>query len=1200
MSKPSPSSALPPGLLALHGNRLEHLAEVTFDWLARHPLGPLDEEVVLVQSNGMAEWVKMQQAERLGISAATRVELPARFLWRAYRAVLGRQAVPPASPLDRQPLVWRCMQRLPALLQEPTFEPVARFLQADAQPLRALQLAQRLADLLDQYQVYRSDWLADWAAGRDRLGPGGAPVPPDQRWQPMLWRELLAGLPEVERDTTRPALHQRFLRSLQAAPGSEAASRWTSLPRRVLLLGSTHIPQPTLEALAALGRHLQVLLVVPNPCRFHWADLIEGRESLGAARPRHPAKGGIDLAARPLESLQGHGHPLLAAWGRQSRDFIRQLDAFDDTRRSRDVLDMPRVDLFDDDRGSRWLERVQARIRDLEPPGEVPEAPLDPHDRSIVFHSTHSDQREVEVLHDQLLHRLAQPEPGRAPLAPRDIVVMVPDIDRFASAIRSVFNQYPRSDPRYIPWGLADQRNRGRHPMLLAVEWLLGVAHSRFTVSELRELLEVPAVAARFGLDDASLDRLFGWIDGAGIRWGLDASQRDALGLGACADANSWHFGLQRLLMGYATGDLPAPHAGIEPYAEVGGLEAGLAGQLAECLAALKVWTGQAAQTRTPTDWAGCLRALLDRFLQPRDEDERTVMGALREGLADWLQACEDAGFDHALELAVVREAWLQAVDTPGLGSRFKAGGVTFCTLLPLRAVPFELVCLLGMNDGDFPRQASRSDFDLMALPGQSRPGDRSRREDDRQLMLDALLSARRGLYISWSGRSERDNQARQPSVLVAQLQDYLAAGWGRAQVQARHTEHPLQPFSRRYFEPPGATPGSDPLFTYASQWRSAHAVPPPSAGAGLPTPSNPASEALRLDLPALERFVRNPVKAFFSHRLQVRFDDPPRPTPDDETFALAGLHAWRLVDEVLEELTAHDSVGGTPAAAGDPAAAVATALARQAARGRLPLAGPGVAEARQIGRRLTPLLRQWRLDAAAHPEAAEPVAVDVQGALGVTLQHAVGQLRRDAQGRSWRLSLSASRLLRHRPGSTQAKGPQGQPRAASPALRKLRMEKLVEPWLVWLACAAAGRPVGVILLGPDVRVHIEPPCAEPDDPAGAPLARLQGLLDAAHDGLRRDAPLPTAVLSGLAWVSGIDRVDRTYDGSTHASGERQDACLSRVYPDAEALLSDSGFAPASERLYTALADWTDRFVQFDELADAEPGSQDSPADDDD
>ncbi|MEY8879275.1 MAG: exodeoxyribonuclease V subunit gamma, partial [Leptothrix sp. (in: b-proteobacteria)] len=173
-AQPPPSARHPitPGLLILHGNRLERLCDAVFAWLRRAPLAPLEEEVFLVQSNGVAEWLKMTLAAQAGICAATRVELPGRFLWRAYRQVLGREAVPAQSPLDKLPLTWRLMALLPTLLDRPGFEPLAGFLgddQASGALDRRLQLAERLADLYDQYQVYRSDWLGAWADGDDRL-----------------------------------------------------------------------------------------------------------------------------------------------------------------------------------------------------------------------------------------------------------------------------------------------------------------------------------------------------------------------------------------------------------------------------------------------------------------------------------------------------------------------------------------------------------------------------------------------------------------------------------------------------------------------------------------------------------------------------------------------------------------------------------------------------------------------------------------------------------------------------------------------------------------------------------------------------------------------------------------------------------------------------------------------------------------------
>src|SRR5690606_17692214 len=185
-------------------------------------------------------------------------------------------------------------------------------------------------------------------------------------------------------------------------------------------------------------------------------------------------------------------------------------------------------------------------------------------------------------------------------------------------------------------------------------------------------------------------------------------------------------------------------------------------------------------------------------------------------------------------------EHWLAQMQDPGLSQRFFAGAITFATLMPMRAIPFRHVCLLGMNDGAYPRARQPLDFDLMGRD--YRPGDRSRREDDRYLFLEALLSAREHLHVSWVGRSILDQSERPASVLVAQLRDHLAAGWrlagrepghragdppadeadsareaGEQLLRALTIEHRLQPFHPAYF---GA--GDERLFSYAREWRAA------------------------------------------------------------------------------------------------------------------------------------------------------------------------------------------------------------------------------------------------------------------------------------------------------------------------------------------------------------------------------------------
>jgi len=1160
MNPTTSQTVLQPGFIAFHSNRAEDLAEVVINWIRRHPLNPWEEEIILVQSNGVAEWVKMALARIGGVCAATRVELPSRFLWRTYRQVLGHDAVPVDSPLDKLPMIWRLMQLLPGLLTEPDFAPVAGFLKPN-EPDRLLQLAAKLADLFDQYQNYRADWLQAWALGQDHLilaSGAAADLPTEQRWQPRLWRAVLQTLDAQQQQSIRPLVAQRVLARL--ASGEPLASR---VAQRVIVFGMSQIPWTTLQALAALAAHRQVMLAIPNPCRFYWGDIMDGRELLNSQRRRQPLRQGRELSALPLEDMHAHAHPLLAAWGRQGRDFIRQLDVFDDAEHCRLKFGLARLDLFDEteeDEQMPLLRRVQNRIRDLVPLADHTKLPLAAHDDSIVFHSAHSKVRELEILHDQLLQLLAQPA-GEAALNPRDVIVMVPDITQMAPAIRAVFGQYKRQDARFIPFDIADMSARTSSPVIGALDWLLRLPQQRCCMSELVDLLEVPAVALRFGIDQESLPRLTRWMVGAGIRWGLNLEHRADLGLLACGDQNSAWFGLRRMLLGYASGVVPADDpladfSDIEPYGEVAGLEAELAGSLAHLLQALVDWWTVANTPAEPASWAQRGRTLLAAMFRCESPTDKQALGALEDGLIAWQTACEEAGFVQAVPLIVARSAWLEAIDVPRLNQRFQAGGVTFCTLMPMRAIPFEVICLLGMNDGDYPRRSQRSDFDLMGLPGTSRPGDRSRRDDDRQLMLEALLSARRQLYISWCGHSVRDNSEQPPSVLVSQLRDYLSAGWGQQVVSGRTTVHPLQPFSRRYFE------AGSPLLTYAREWRAAHessavATDDP-LGTALATQlgtSFCADPNLPVTLSQLTSFLRNPVKAFFRQRLQVVFDEDLQDRADEECFALDGLQEYGLIQDVLTSASARtDAVQG--------AACVTSALTRLHNAGELPLKGLGDLKQQALHAVLTTMLQAWRTEQARFPEPAERQSVRLQQG-EVVLEDWIDHLRRGealpAPATSQPHSVSTA-WLELQPGKLLEKG-------AKPVARA---DKLLGPWVRSLALAASGLNACGVLVGRDGLVDISP---MPKDKAQATLRMLLSLWL-----LGMQAPLPLPPKTALAQLKDKGPIAQ-YEGSFMQTGENDEPCLARMFPDFEALSAEGRFQSLARQVYAPLLDWANQHV---------------------
>lgn len=1136
---PRETTSIQPGLIIIQGNRLEDLRQLAVDWMRRYPLQSLENETILVQSNGIAQWIKLALAEDpeqggCGIAAAIDVSLPARFLWHMYSTVLDDIVSTPRSPLDKAALSWRLFRLLPELLQDDTFAALRQFLRDDSDLRKRYQLAERLADLFDQYQVYRADWLQDWASGQDRLAllqGGSRPLPDQARWQSALWRAVLQDIGPLAMHASRAGLHRRFLQACATQNTPPAG-----VPRRVIVFGISSLPAQMIQSLAAMAGFSQILLFVHNPCRHHWTDIVEGRELLRHEYRRQKRREG-EAQQADTGSLHAYGHPLLAAWGKQGRDYINLLDQHDDPSAYRTLfgpINQGQVDLFTEGPQDCLLHQLQNDILELRSLDETRtiHPPVDPaQDRSIRFHSAHSPQREVEILHDQLLDRF-QNDPQ---LRPRDIIVMVPDINSYAPHVQAVFGQLPSQDPRYIPFSITDQVQRGVDPLLVAVEQLLHIDQSRFTVSTILDLLDVPAVHAKLQLTPQDLPLLHHWIRGAGIRWGLDEKQRNQLDLPPDLSQNTWLFGLRRMLLGYASG-AGESWSGVEPYDEVGGLDAALAGQLYQFLQRLSTLYHELRTPASPALWVQRLYTMLGDLFEAQTPEEQNTLTQFLQHLEDWQQLCEQVGLDEALPLSVVQETLLSSMETKGLSRRFFAGAVNFCTLMPMRAIPFQIVCLLGMNDGDYPRPHVRPDFDLMT--DDYRPGDRSRREDDRYLLLEALLSARQQLYVSWVGRSIQDNSERAPSTLIGQLRDHLASGWrltGAEQepgalLDAFTLQHPLQPFSRRYFQ------GDSQLYSYAREWAEAHD----------PTEVQPEQPLTAwqqegwITLSDLQRFLHNPTAYFFRQRLGVYLNPPTAIAEDEEPFTLTRQHARQLSQQLLDVGLQTDDLEGA-----------LQAMRHQGERlqnqGLLPPAGFGQRLCEQLLQPLPTLLQRRGRLLQHWPQSLEdpqPLSFDHHG---LELRDWLSHLH---QGPAGLLALDL------------------QPTDLE--LKKRGYRVLLNPWVRHLAANACNFPLHSALLASDDDLLLPPL------PPAQAATDLQQLLYWWLRGMSQ--PLPVVPATALAFLqNGENEARRVYEGGPFHIGERQyDAALARQYPDFDSLLADGLFLQCAQALYLPLlqADW--------------------------
>lgn len=1154
---------LPAGLMLVHGNQPERMRDLIVHWIRQNPLAPLEKEMFLVQSNGIAQWLKLAFAADpaqggVGIAAALEMSLPSRFLWQVYRAVLGNDAVPAVSPFDKSRLTWRLMRMLPALLDEPGYEPLKRFMAHDEDQRKCFQLAQRVADLLDQYQVYRADWLAAWAENEDVLidaRSNRTPLPEEARWQAALWRALLADVSARGedgiglRDTGRAAVHEAFMARAQAWQDGEA--RPAGLPRRLVVFGISSLPRQSVEVLAAMSRWSQVLMCVHNPCMHYWADIIADQDLLRAQHARQRRRAGAP-AQLDESQLHLHSQPLLAAWGKQGRDFIGLLDEYDsdearETYTPHFTRIGQRIDLFEGDEARTLLQQLQDDIRDLRPIGETRShwEPVDiEHDESIRFHVAHSAQREVEILHDRLLAAFAE-DPT---LRPRDIIVMVPDIEVYAPHIQAVFGLLDPDDPRSIPFSVADRAQRAFDPLIAALEMLLALPYSRVTVSDVLDLLEVPAVRARFGIDVEDVPTLRSWIDGANIRWGLHAQQRASLGLPQADELsapNSWAFGLRRMLLGYATGERAQAWHGIEPFSEIGGLDAALLGPLTRLIDALDHAWRTLREPATVEAWCERLRALKTAFFSAEDGEDAFTLDRLDGALETWREACDEAALTSTLPLAIVAENWMAALEGGGLSQRFFAGAVTFATLMPMRAIPFRRVCLLGMNDGDYPRSRTPLDFDLMRRD--YRPGDRSRREDDRYLFLEALLSARDHLHVSWIGRSVTDNTPRPPSVLVGQLRDHLKAGWRLASeergalLDAITIEHRLQPFSADYFpeQPARAT-----LYTYAREWNSPAPQPKPEAASQTLLP---VERDEPLTIRELGDFLSNPVRSFFRQRLRVAFESEDAASENHEPFEVDALQAWQLQGELIRAQIKAMERGEDNL---EPAAL--ERLERMHRSGDLATGGFGEVIGEELLAPMAELFVEYRKALARWPDRLEhqyEIRLDVpRDGRTLTVDDWLDDLRAGPEGALGRVLLDPGTLVKD---------------------SRYRGDRLVPYWVRHVAAQIAAGPVTTVIVS---KVGVAE--FSPLDPQVA-HAWLRALVAAWDEGARR--PLPLAVKTAFAWLRKLpDSFDGTresvpaetwdaaravYEGSGRVRGEREtNAYLHRAFADFDALVAHDEF----------------------------------------
>lgn len=1074
-----------------HAPDLETLGALATSLLATPTREPFAPALVVVPSQGMGRWLTLELARKQGIAMQLEVQLPAKFVWDLSRLALGQ--LPEQSAFAPSTLSWRLYDWLcePANLAEAPR--LAHYLEGGDER-RRLSLAVKIADVFDQYLLYRDDWLAAWE--RNELLELG----PDEAWQALLWRELTRdGHPHRAR-----LLEELLTRLYDASP-------IRGLPERVLVFGISSLPNHHLRVLEGLARHTQVVIFALNPCREAWGEIRDIRE-LARQPELSPDDWYLDV-----------GHPLLASLGKQGRDFFDSLFSLASSEGSQETgLYSEDEDLHD----SSLLQALQndiLRLRTRQPDERLL---LREDDRSLELHVAHSPLREVEILHDQLLARFAaEPE-----LTPDQVVVLTPDIERYAPYIEAVFSAKTgapregvgRSGTPYIPFSLADRSLRAEIPLIEAFLNLLALPDSRFAAEEILAWLEQPAIAARAGIEAEDLALLRDWLREAGVRWGRDENHREQLGLPADA-AFTWRQGLDRLLLGFAAppqlAGLGAPLLGASwPLDALEGGRAQLLGRLAGFVERLAALAQSLQRPRPLREWAESLQELIDQLFDEREAGDTLLL--LSKACAALKEQADASGVERPIELALIRQQLTSALEQGSAASGFLTGAVTFCTMVPMRSLPFRLVCLLGLDDGALPRRTPAAGFDLIGQ--KPRRGDRARRLDDRYLLLETLLSARSGLYLSYVGRDPRSNAELPPSVLVSELLDVIdltaVSHSGPASARITH-QHPLQPFAPGNFADGRHAGFAAPWFRAAQRLCQAVEAPQPFASA-LDAPD---ADWLSIEPSQLIHCFKHPARYLLEQRLGLRLAQGEEALAGDEPFSVEWTSQHGLRQLALQAIERGWSEAEERAVA--------------AASGWLPVGELGQAHWGQIRgpiRAFAPTLFDERPS-----DAPQPLLVDIQLA-GVRIH-------------GWLDGVSASGLFDYR-------------------LRDLGAWELAPFWLRHLLLNCAATP-GIArdsrLLSPKSEWRL------------GPLANARELLrpwlDAYKSALCEPLPLLAKCSHGFArkWRkpgkkapldAARSEARLMWQGNDYMSGEGQDPWNRLAFRDREPL--DERFEALAEQLY--------------------------------
>ncbi len=832
-------------------NSLHELAQQLANRLKEPAIGVFQPHFLVTQTDGMNNWLTIRMADQLGISANCRFLKPNDMVNQLYYWLGGETQ----QVLGADHLQWLVYNLLATADFADRYPLIANYYQGDE--VKRIALARKIADLFDQYQVYRPDMVDDWNKTNNWLKGSSD-------WQQYTWAKVKEHTGESFTDKTSVI---RYIINALQLPGQQERL-YDRLPA-VHIFGVSIITHFHIQLFHELGKYIAVNFYLLNPAPLvYW---LEDKTEKQLARLGQASR----LAGKKNSIPAGSGNQLLLSWGKVIQETFGLLFENDDflNNYNEDGVRAPA------ESANTLLKKIQQDIfynHDAASRSQL--MVTDISDGSFTVNACYTPVREVEVLYNYLVHLVEQPH---ASFSPRDIVVMVSDIDAYAPYIKAIFN----TAKYHFPITIADESVQSGDTLFTALAAILALSADSFKAEEVMQLLDSAYIRNRFQLTDTELIRKV--VNSANIRFGITGHPEDDTFL------VSWAYGLQRILYGICMSgctEYTVDEQIIFPLDMVEGAPALELVRFNHFIEILTSYVKARKKKRTLADWGTYIHQLVENLVFSSETNETA------EDYQRLLQYIENlnlltATYNETVSFEVFKHSFLDIIATATRSASFASGGITFCSLIPMRSIPFKVVALLGMNFDKFPRRETPLSFDLMVA--KRRRGDRNVKDNDKHLFLETILSAQEYLYISFIGRSAKDNSVHPPSALVDELVDYVEAGMAEASLKVRDqliTLHPMHGFSQQYF---GQSPR---LYSYLGEGAEWDAPAPPAT-------TGKAARQFQweeIEAEALLRFFDNPFKWYYNKVLSIYYSGEEVLLPDTEVFELDGLQAWKLKNDLL------------------------------------------------------------------------------------------------------------------------------------------------------------------------------------------------------------------------------------------------------------------------------------------------------------